>query len=205
MSKGNLKVNPNHFTGLIAVALSLYYLIHHREDIAIFCASLFFIFVCTIDTFKSRIPNLLNVLLIVTGFTLNFLASGIHGLLLSLIGMALGFGLLVLPYIMGGLGAGDVKTLSALGALIGPFDLLHVFVYMGIFGGLFALLHCLYKQGFKESLSKTWDTFRFLSITQKINEALPMPTTQENIGLRFPYSSAIALGYYCFLFRGGVL
>ncbi len=34
-----------------------------------------------------------------------------------LLGLALGFGLLLLPYALGGMGAGDVKALAALGAL----------------------------------------------------------------------------------------
>jgi DHA1 family bicyclomycin/chloramphenicol resistance-like MFS transporter len=55
------------------------------------------------------------------------------------IGMALGFGLLLLPYLLGGMGAGDVKALAALGAWLGFWGTLFLFCYMAIAGGILAV------------------------------------------------------------------
>ena len=122
MERGRIEITPSHITGLIAVTVSIYFLIMHRADLSIVAASVFFTLACTTDTFKSKIPNLLNACLLVAGITINTMTTGMHGFLLSLSGLALGIALLLLPYIMRGMGAGDVKAFGALGALMGHED-----------------------------------------------------------------------------------
>ena len=53
--------------------------------------------------------------------------------------MLLGFACLILPYLWGGMGAGDVKALAALGAWLGPKLTVFLFCYMGIAGGIIAV------------------------------------------------------------------
>ena len=156
MERGRQGITPSHFTGLIAVAISIIFLILHRGDLSIVAASIYFLLACTTDTFKSKIPNLLNFSLLLTGIVINTVNSGWHGTMMSLAGVGLGIALLLLPYLLGGMGAGDVKALGALGALIGPYDLLHVFVYMGFYGGVFALLHCLARPDIMATLRHGW-------------------------------------------------
>ena len=45
--------------------------------------------------------------------------EGAAGLWTALLGLLAGFVLLLIPYLLGGMGAGDVKALAALGALLG--------------------------------------------------------------------------------------
>jgi len=190
---------------LIAVAISAIFLILHRGDLSIVAASVYFLLACTIDTFKSKIPNLLNVSLLCAGITLNTVQTGWHGAMMSLAGAGLGIALLLLPYLLGGMGAGDVKALGALGALIGPLDLLHVFVYMGLYGGAFALFHYLARPGIAATIRHGWHSVCAFALTQKAEYVLPDKLDPGKKALRFPYSSAIALGYYSFLHWGGVL
>lgn len=205
LEKGKFAITPSHVTGLIAVTVATSSLIMHRGDLAIVAASVYFILACTTDTFKAKIPNLLNACLLAAGFVLSTMALGVHGFLLSLSGLGLGIGLLLLPYIMGGMGAGDVKALGALGALVGPYDLLHVFVYMAFFGGGFALLHFLCQADMKQTVRKGWLAVCNTVLTRKADYIFPGNPGSRKSTLRFPYSAAIALGYYSLVYWGKVL
>lgn len=59
--------------------------------------------------------------------------------IIGLEGAALGFLFLLLPYIYGGIGAGDVKLLAVYGALLGPHLIITAFVYGATIGGVIAL------------------------------------------------------------------
>jgi prepilin peptidase CpaA len=54
--------------------------------------------------------------------------------------MAAGLGLLLLPCILGWMGAGDVKLLGAIGALQGPLIVLRAGLYGAVVGGLLSAL-----------------------------------------------------------------
>jgi prepilin peptidase CpaA len=200
-----VEITPCHFTGLIAVFISIYFLITQRNDLSIVTASIYFTLACTTDTLKSKIPNLLNACLLLAGIALSTMALGLHGLLISLAGLGLGIGLLILPYIMGGMGAGDVKALGALGALIGPYDLLQVFVYTGLYGGGLALLHYLFKTDVKKAIRNGWLSIRLLVLARDAHLLVPAKESSGKASMRFPYATAIAFGYYSFLYWGEVL
>jgi prepilin peptidase CpaA len=205
VGRRNIGITPSHLTGLIAVTISIYFLIMHRDDLAIVAASIYFVLACSTDTIKSKIPNILNLCLLIAGFSINIMAMGLQGFLASLAGLGLGIGLLLLPYLLGGMGAGDVKALGALGALIGPISILHVFVYMGLFGGGFALLHYFFQGDLKHSLREGWQSVCAAALTRKADYILPRTSGTQRESLRFPYSAAIALGYYSFVYWGGIL
>jgi len=205
LARERVEVTPSLITGLIAVTLSIFSLVIHREDLSIVVASIFFTLACTTDTFKCKIPNLLNASLLITGMVLFTVNLGVSGLLLSLYGLGLGLALLLLPYIMGGIGAGDVKALGALGALIGPYDLIHVFIYMGLYGGALALFHYCYKTNIKENLREVWLSACASILTREVGYITPPKPGSSKASMRFPYSAAIALGYYSFVYWGGLL
>jgi len=92
--------------------------------------------VCDIRT--HRIPNSLSLAGLVLGLAGHRWCGGVPALLLSLEGIAVA-GLALLPYALGGLGAGDVKLLGAVGALMGPLFLLWTLLCTVLAGGLLAL------------------------------------------------------------------
>lgn len=73
------------------------------------------------DIKSHRIPNI--VLLPALAFALMFHAAigGAGGLLGSLAGLVLGISMLLPLYVMGGMGAGDVKLLGVVGSFLGPW------------------------------------------------------------------------------------
>jgi prepilin peptidase CpaA len=201
MGKSRVSDLPRQITGAGAVILSGWFLIRTGTNAAVAVASIYFILACTVDALHSRIPNLLNAGLCLAGLVLNIHQTGWSGLLTSVSGLALGIGLLLLPWLMGGFGAGDVKALGALGALIGPKPLLHVFVYMALFGGAMAVLHYLCNRNLKQKAAEWWTCAKACALTGDPRQ-LP-PGHREP--LRFPYAAAIAFGYFTWLIRGPVL
>ena len=98
------------------------------------------------DLKTRRIPNYLTLggALGGLGFQLGY--HGLPGLLDGLAGLGLGFILLLGPYLLGGMGAGDVKASAALGAWLGLWRAFSLFVYMGLCGGLIILVVLLWQR-----------------------------------------------------------
>lgn len=92
-----------------------------------------------VDIRLHRIPNHLTVPSAVFGLLFHTFFGGGWGILLSFAGLAVGFGLLFLPWLLGGSGMGDVKLLAALGAWLGPTHLLYVFVVSVFLAAVLAL------------------------------------------------------------------
>ena len=191
---------PRFVTGIGAAALACMYFVTNWPDHSISIASFYFIFACAFDTLKAKIPNILNASLAIAGLAFFFHADGWPGLINGLSGLVFGVGLLLLPWLMGGMGAGDVKALGALGALLGPGPLIHVFIYMGLIGGVMAILHYLFERKFKEKSAEWLVSIKAAALTSDPNMIIPTKTES----LRFPYAAAIAFGYYTYLSFGAV-
>ncbi len=65
---------------------------------------------------------------------------GLAGLMSAGLGFLIGFGFFFLFYIFGGMGAGDVKLMGALGILLGWHDIIYVTIFTGLFGLLIVLI-----------------------------------------------------------------
>lgn len=96
-----------------------------------------------IDYSQRRVPNWLNASLIVLGFCVQSYFFGTSGLLSGLGGMAVGFGVLIIPWLMHGMGAGDVKLMAAIGVWFGPWMTLVSFAVGAVIGGIIAVIMIL--------------------------------------------------------------
>lgn len=200
--------NENFVTyviGLIAISLSLYSLVSYKHDLSIVAASIYLTIACYYDCRFNKIPNLLNAVLVISGITLNVYIAGLSGFYFSLTGLLLGLALLFLPYLVGGFGAGDVKALGGMGALLGPYALLHVFAYMALFGGGLALLYNLFNRQLWNKLNVGMNSVTATVLSRDINNLEAADDPIKTSLVRFPYVTAIAFGYYTFIYRGGIL
>lgn len=91
------------------------------------------------DLARNRIPNLLNALALAGALSLGVLASGWSGAANALAGVAVGGGIFIPLYLLGGMGAGDVKLMAAAGAFLGPSGALMAAVSSLIAGGALGL------------------------------------------------------------------
>ena len=99
-----------------------------------------------------RIPNWLTLPAIFTGIVYHTYTGGTSGLILSITGMLLGFGIFIGFYLVGGMGAGDVKLMAAIGSLLGPKDVLFAALYTAIAGGVYAILLLITQRSNREAL-----------------------------------------------------
>ncbi len=90
------------------------------------------------DLRTRRVPNALNGALAAVGLTAQVFAEGWHGLLTGVLGMAVAFGLVLVPFAMRLYRGGDAKLVIALGAWLGPLAAAYMFLWGVALGGLVA-------------------------------------------------------------------
>ena len=153
------------------------------------------------DWRRHVIKNSLTLPAIALGLLLHFLGGGWHGLLFGLMGLAAGFALMLIPFVLGQMGGGDVKLMAALGSLLGAYAILNVFLYTTLAGGLLALAFALYrKEGFK-TLRRTWH----LAVGVFIIRTRPIMTAEPGQAGTIPYGLAIFAGTITYLLMGKVV
>lgn len=96
-----------------------------------------------IDYAQRRVPNWLNALLAAGGLGAQAWFFGWNGLGWGALGLLTGFSLLIVPWLMHGMGAGDVKLMAAIGAWLGPWLTLVSFAAGAVLGGLAAVIMIL--------------------------------------------------------------
>jgi prepilin peptidase CpaA len=94
---------------------------------------------CGFDVRQHRIPNWITFGATAAALMYHVALTGSHGLTNSVGGWLVGVAMFLLPFMLGGLGAGDVKLVAALGAWLGLNDALWLGLYVGASGGLIAL------------------------------------------------------------------
>src|ERR1700760_2547910 len=91
------------------------------------------------DLHSRRIPNWLVLPFLVAGLGVSSWLNGWHGAAQSATGFALGTLIFGFLFWMGGMGMGDVKLCAAIGAWVGPSQLMIALVVTGLVGGVMAV------------------------------------------------------------------
>ena len=141
-----------------------------------------------------KIYNLVTMPAVIAGMIYHTLVGGINGLFLSFAGFAVGLALLLIPFLMGGIGAGDVKLLGAIGALKGPSFVLYSGLASAIAGGIIVLFLLLYRG----ILTKVLSNMAWGFVTQKTS----FLAKGNLVGGSFPYGIAIVCGTVFTLLTG---
>lgn len=118
------------------------------------------------DVQRLRIPNWLTFPAMFGALALHSAEFGLLGLQQGLLGLALAFGLLFVPFAVRWLGAGDVKAVMVLGALWGPQILGPLLIWMFGIGGVLALAWIGVAGGARD-LARRWMGSFVLSITSR--------------------------------------
>jgi len=155
------------------------------------------------DLRTRRIPNYLTLGTAVAGLAYNFMGHGLPGLADGILGMFLGCAFLILPYLWGGMGAGDVKALAALGAWLGPQLTVFLFCYMGIAGGVIALGYLAWQGILWQKIQEGWVFLLNLILCRP--DGPPRPPSPSQLTEGIPYGVAIAVGMVVLTGAGGRL
>jgi|OpeIllAssembly_1097287.scaffolds.fasta_scaffold756728_2 prepilin peptidase CpaA len=143
------------------------------------------------DLAHRRIPNIITYPLAACGLVCHFASAGTNGLIFALTGILAGAALLLPFYMLGGMGAGDVKLLAASGSILGPEEVLVAFLYSALIGGLYAIV-VLYRHGaLREAIIQLGHTLVGLVLAT----GFTMPSSRAFAGIpRLCYGVAISLG-----------
>jgi prepilin peptidase CpaA len=147
---------------------------------------------CVTDLRSRRIPNWLTFGAAVAAMAFAGIAHGLSGLGYAAAGWAVGC-LLFLPwFLLGGMGAGDVKLLAALGAWLGPWDAVWVALYAAIAGGVLAIVVSLAGGYLRQLWSNLWSLLMFWRVAGI--QPMPSLTLRTAGGPRLPYALPITAG-----------
>jgi prepilin peptidase CpaA len=91
------------------------------------------------DLATRRIPNRLTFAAALAAFAVHGYVAGWTGVGTSLAGWAVGAAFFLPFFVLGGMGAGDVKLLGAVGAWLGPAAAVWVALFSAVAGGVLAV------------------------------------------------------------------
>jgi prepilin peptidase CpaA len=106
--------------------------------------ALLFVLLATVFDLKTReIPNTISLGLLAWAVAATALGYPGFGWSSMLGGLAIGFGMSVIFFVFGGLGGGDVKMITALGAALGHAAILPVLFWIALAGGMLSVVAVL--------------------------------------------------------------
>ncbi|WP_172252010.1 A24 family peptidase [Saccharibacillus deserti] len=142
------------------------------------------------DIRTRRIPNRLNLAFAASGLLYQAAVHGLKGILFAFQGCAAGFVVLFILYLLGAVGAGDVKLFAGIGAWTGLLFTAQTLLYSILFAGAIGLgILCWRREGMrriKAIFGSMAGIFMFRSLA---------PLTADRINhLTFPFMWAVLPG-----------
>jgi len=93
------------------------------------------------DLTRRRISNWTSGGAVIAGLIVHLAQKGWTGAMHSLFGSAIGFGVFLIFYLLGGMGGGDVKLMAGFGALLGDAQIMPAALWAAVSGGLMAAVY----------------------------------------------------------------
>jgi prepilin peptidase CpaA len=150
------------------------------------------------DVTRFKVYNLLTFPLLAAGLLYHGLTAGGPGLAASFLGAAAGFFMMILLYVMGGMGAGDVKFVTALGAWLGLPLTLYVFLAGCVAAGLYSIVLIVAADSMKEVMLnmqvlmlKLHSLGRHLGAEDRVADEVVRPDRYRRL---VPFSAMVAVG-----------
>jgi prepilin peptidase CpaA len=153
------------------------------------------------DMLYRRIPNWLTVTGVVLGIAMNTVIGSQEGagLGFSLIGLAVAFGIYAALYALHAMGAGDVKLMAAIGALVGWERWFGIFFVTALIGGVLALILVVARGRLKKTL------FNVSFILSEMKSGRPAYLANEELDVKnkkalgLPHGAVIAVSTIFYL------
>jgi prepilin peptidase CpaA len=146
-----------------------------------------------------RIPNWLVLTGLIVGLALNSFLFQWQGLKSAALGIGIAFLIYFPLYLLRAMGAGDVKLMGAIGAMVGPANWFGIFVLTGILGGVWAVLLLLSKGRVRRTL---WNVACIVNEVAHfrapylLNDELDVKSPRA---VTLPHGAVIAVGCLTFL------
>ena len=152
------------------------------------------------DVKTRRIPNWLTYSAFLAGLLLRACFGGWHGVWYGFLGGLVGGGIFLLFFLVGGMGAGDVKLMAAVGSLAGwdhignsPAVVIIVLA-CAIAGGVLALIYMVFRRRVGSTLKNVWFLVRHHMLFGV--QSHPDINLHDPNAIKMPYALAIAAGTF---------
>jgi prepilin peptidase CpaA len=133
-------------------------------------------------------PNFLILVMAFIGLALALLPSSAISFSFALMGFVLGLVIFLPAFLLGAMGAADVKVFAVTGLYLGPFDILNAFIYTLLSGGVLALFYWVYAMVNGHRISG-------LRLFKPQKNELQRAKQESSKQVTLPYIVAIFLGY----------
>jgi prepilin peptidase CpaA len=150
-----------------------------------------------IDLRFQRIPNFLTLPGILVSLVYSSATNGIDGFFFSISGVAVGTGILLIPWLMGCMGAGDAKLMGVVGGFLGVKGAFNAFLLIALVGGVYALiLRVIHKEKLNGLSLKLYNGILALILTRQY---VPDVSDAAPDAPKLCYGLAIALGTFLYI------
>ena len=163
------------------------------------------------DVWNFKVYNLLTFPLVAAGVGFNAYYGGRHGCMLSIYGLLVALGIFIIPYVLGAVGAGDVKYIAGIGAWMGFPAVFYVAIVGCLATGVYSVAVIIFHGRIREtwiSLQIIWR--RLLSIGHYLRngeefESVQMMARQPDRRCRLvPISAMMAIGVFATIIWHGL-
>ncbi|PFA67269.1 prepilin peptidase [Bacillus sp. AFS015802] len=152
------------------------------------------------DLKKRKILNIITFPAILIGLLFYSITQGWDGFFFSSAGFLVGMGTLLIPFLLGGMGAGDVKLMGTVGALMGSVFTLKAFVVVALIGGFISLILIVKKNGIIHSVR----AFYLFPVLLSGTKGMFQMKADSGSSIAFPYGVPIVIGTFITLLWGVV-
>jgi prepilin peptidase CpaA len=153
--------------------------------------ALFILLAFITDAKYSKIPNVLTLSAAAIGLGAQLAFHGWSGLMDSVMGLTCGFVILLILYVFGALGAGDVKLFAAIGAMSGAAFVLQSMMYSVLYAGLIGLCILIVRKKFVTTGIKM-TSWMFSLVALK--DMSTFKSMKEQAQIKFPFMYAVVPG-----------
>ncbi len=178
--------------------------VDHLSPIAIGVLALGVGACAVVDVRTFRVPNVLTIPLLIGGLIYQTATAGPSGLLGGLLGALLGFAVLFGLYLLGAMGAGDVKLMAGVGAWLGVLGAIYVFAVAGVATGIYSIVilswHGRLGQAFSTiqiSLFQMKTIVKHLGANDRVEDMVTHGDRRQRL---VPFGAMVALGVVTVLF-----
>lgn len=180
---------------------------HFAETWPVWVVTITLVVAAVIDGIQLKVPNWLTFPMIVSGWVYSATLTGyppVEGLWWSLVGTAVGLGLLLPLYAIGGMGAGDVKLLAGVGAWMWGTVTCYAFAATAVVGGVIALGMVLYRRSWSKHKDQFWGILNEIATIKDPEKLAEIAAERKQRMFLLPYGIPMAIGTIAYFAWNGM-